>query len=89
MYHINMRIEWNQDKNNLLKESRGVSSEQVEEEILKGDFIGPENHPARENQMRIIVKLNGYPCVIPLVIEDDGTWFLKTIYPSRKMKERI
>ena len=25
MYHINMRIEWNQDKNNLLKESRGVS----------------------------------------------------------------
>jgi len=89
MYHINMRIEWNQDKNNLLKESRGVSFEQVEEEILKGDFIGPENHPARENQMRIIVKLNGYPCVIPLVIEDDGTWFLKTIYPSRKMKERI
>ena len=49
MYHINMRIEWNQDKNNLLKESRGVSFEQVEEEILKGDFIGPENHPAREN----------------------------------------
>ena len=89
MYHINMRIEWNQDKNNLLKESRRVSFEQVEEEILKGDFIGPENHPARENQMRIIVKLNGYPCVIPLVIEDDGTWFLKTIYPSRKMKERI
>ena len=89
MYYINIRIEWNQDKNNLLKESRGVSFEQVEEEILKGDFIGPENHPARENQMRIIVKLNGYPCVIPLVIEDDGTWFLKTIYPSRKMKERI
>ena len=52
MYHINMRIEWNQDKNNLLKESRGVSFEQVAEEILKGDFIGPENHPARENQMR-------------------------------------
>ena len=89
MYHINMRSDWNQDKNNLLKESRGVSFEQVAEEILKGDFIGPENHPARENQMRIIVKLNGYPCVIPLVIEDDGTWFLKTIYPSRKMKERI
>lgn len=89
MYYINMRIEWNQDKNNLLKETRGVSFEQVEEEILKGDFIGPENHPARENQMRIIVKLNGYPCVIPLIIEDDGSWFLKTIYPSRKMKERI
>lgn len=89
MYHINIRIEWNQDKNNLLKETRGVSFEQVEEEILKGDFIGPEKNPARENQMRIIVKLNGYPCVIPLIIEDDGTWFLKTIYPSRKMKERI
>ena len=57
-----MRIEWNQDKNNLLKETRGVSFEQVEEEILKGDFIGPEKHPARENQASCKRKPNANYC---------------------------
>ena len=42
MYHINMRIEWNQDKNNLLKESRGVSFEQVEEEIFMNSPLDKE-----------------------------------------------
>ena len=42
MYHINMRIEWNQDKNNLLKETRGVSFEQVEEEIFMNSPLDKE-----------------------------------------------
>lgn len=84
-----MEIRWNEEKNQLLKETRGVSFEQVEEEIAKGAFVGPEENPARENQKRIIVSLGGYPCVVPLVVEQDGNWFLKTIYPSRKMKGRI
>ena len=29
----------------------------------------------------------GYPFVVPLVIDKNGNWFLKTIYPSRKEKE--
>lgn len=84
-----MEIRWNEDKNQLLKETRNVSFEQVEEQIAKGDFIGPEDNPARENQKRIIVKLDGYPCVIPFVIDEDGNWFLKTIYPCRRMKGRM
>ena len=42
MYHINMWIEWNQDKNNLLKETRGVSFEQVEEEIFMNSPLDKE-----------------------------------------------
>ena len=42
MYHINVRIEWNQDKNNLLKETRGVSFEQVEEEIFMNSPLDKE-----------------------------------------------
>ena len=37
-----MRIEWNQDKNNLLKETRGVSFEQVEEEIFMNSPLDKE-----------------------------------------------
>ena len=66
-----MRINWNQDKNNLLKESRGVSFEQVEEEILKGDFIGLEKHPARENQMRRF-KLSHYLQRLNLKLVGEG-----------------
>ena len=89
MYNVNMEIRWSEEKNGLLKETRKLSFEQVEEEIMRGAFIGPEDNPVRKNQKRIIVKLDGYPCVVPIVVEPDGAWFLKTIYPSRKMKGRI
>ena len=84
-----MQMRWDENKNELLKETRGVSFEQVLESIEKGDFVGPEINPARKEQMRLIVKIDDYPCVVPFVIEQDGNWFLKTIYPSRKMKGRI
>ena len=89
MYHVNMQLRWNPEKNEILKATRNVSFEQVAEIVEKADFIGPESNPAREGQMRIIVQIDGYPCVVPFVETDDGGWFLKTIYPCRKMKERM
>lgn len=83
-----MQIHWNPDKNRLLLETRNVCFEMVLDKILENDFIGPEIHPRRANQYRIIVTFDGYPFVVPLVIDDTGDWFLKTIYPSRKEKER-
>jgi hypothetical protein len=61
----------------------------VLEKILAGDFYGPEQNPARDKQYRIIVLLDAYPYVVPMVIDDEGNWFLKTIYPSRKEKRRF
>jgi len=43
--------------------------------------------PSRPGQSRIIVRLNNYPCVVPLVTGDGGGWFLKTIIPSRKARK--
>lgn len=84
-----MQLIWNQEKDNLLKTKRSVSFEQVQEEIRNGCFIGPEQNPSHQNQLRIIVTLNDYPYVVPFVITKEGDWFLKTIYPSRKIKRRI
>lgn len=83
-----MEILWNSEKNEILKNSRNVSFEMVLEKIAKNDFIGPEVHPSRRDQFRIIVHFDGYPFVVPFVIDHAGNWFLKTIYPSRKEKGR-
>ena len=84
-----MKLLWNEEKNKLLKETRGVSFDDVVDEIAEGRFIGPETNPAREGQKRIIVLIDGYPHVVPFVVDENGNWFLKTIFPSRKLKERV
>ncbi len=84
-----MEIYWNAEKNAILLETRGVSFERVVLKILGNDFIGPEKNPVRDNQYRIIVYFDGYPYIVPLVVDEKGNWFLKTIYPSRKEKGRF
>ena len=82
-----MEISWSTEKDDLLKETRGVSFQEVREEIAQGRFIGPEANPGHPSQRRIIVNLNGYPHIVPIVIDHAGNWFLKTIYPNRKIKK--
>lgn len=82
-----MVISWNDEKDELLKATRNVSFWQVMAEIESGRFVGPETNPAHGEQSRIIVRLNGYPHVVPLVIDENGDWFLKTIIPSRKARK--
>lgn len=84
-----MVIKWNKEKNELLKATRNISFEQVVEEINAHRNTKPEVNPARPNQFITVVKINDYPCVVPFVIEENGDWFLKTVYQSRKMKGRL
>jgi len=83
-----MEIYWNNAKNQFLMETRQVSFNMVLDKIIKNDFFGPEMNPSRNGQFRIIVHFEGYPFVVPFVIDAEGNWFLKTIYPSRKEKGR-
>ena len=81
------RISWNPDKNEWLKESRGVCFEQVadileqEAELDVIDHLNQEKYPG---QKIIIVNINGYAYLVPRV-ENEKELFLKTIIPSRKM----
>lgn len=84
-----MKLEWNNEKNELLKKTRNVSFEQVAKEIEENRFVGPEQNPSRPEQQRIIIKIDEYPFAVPFVITKNGDWFLKTIYPCRKLKGRI
>lgn len=42
-------------------------------------------HPSRENQQIMVVRINSYTWAVPFVVEEDGTIFLKTAFPSRKL----
>ena len=77
---------WNHDKNERLKEERGLSFEQVILHIERGDLIDVIEHPNQSkypNQQMLIVKIKNYAHLVPFVEDEEGK-FLKTIIPSRK-----
>lgn len=77
---------WNHDKNERLKEERGISFEQVILHIERGDVIDVLVHPNQSkypNQQILVVKIQDYAYLVPFVEDEEGK-FLKTIIPSRK-----
>jgi uncharacterized DUF497 family protein len=77
---------WNPEKNERLKQERGVSFEAVVFHIERGDLLDILKHPnqARYSGQRIfVVNIADYAYLVPFV-EGAGEVFLKTIIPSRK-----
>jgi len=81
---------WNDEKNKLLQNERGVSFEDIVDAISNGELLDSIKNPSIEkysNQSVFIVNVKGYVYCVPY-IEDESNIFLKTIFPSRKMKKR-
>jgi uncharacterized DUF497 family protein len=79
-------FDWNDEKNELLKSTRGVSFEEVVFHIQNGDVLDVIKHSkaARYPNQDIIV-LNIEGCVyLVSYVKERGVRFLKTIIPSRK-----
>lgn len=79
-------FDWNDEKNEFLKNARGVSFEEVVFHIQNGDVLDVIKHPnaARyPNQNIIVLNIEGYVYLVPYV-KERGVRFLKTIIPSRK-----
>lgn len=77
---------WNDDKNTILKQERGVSFEDVVLHLEAGDVLAVFDHPnqARYPGQKIYaVSIEDYVYLIPFV-ESEHEVFLKTIIPSRK-----
>lgn len=85
-----IQYDWNNEKNEILKEQRGVSFEQVVLHIEKGDILDILQHPNIEkypNQKIIIIRIIDYVYAVPYV-ENDNIRFLKTIIPNRKLNKK-
>ena len=80
-------FDWNRDKNRLLIASRGISFERVLSAFEHGGLVDIFEHPNQDRypgQRIYVVDIDGYVYLVPFVVADDGTRFLKTIIPSRK-----
>jgi uncharacterized DUF497 family protein len=85
-----IQYDWNNEKNEILKEQRNVSFEQVVLHIEKGDLLDVLEHPNKDkypNQKIIIIKIIDYIYVVPFV-EKENVRFLKTIIPNRKLNKK-
>ncbi|MEI6832332.1 MAG: hypothetical protein WCK61_06475 [Candidatus Omnitrophota bacterium] len=75
-------IRWNAFKNIRLKLTRKVSFQ----EIIKANLKGSRRNPSRNFQRVFEYEYKGYMWAVPFVVDEKGI-FLKTIYPSRKLKK--
>ncbi len=76
------QVRWSLLKSRRLKRIRGVSFE----EIIQAKFLGIQRNPSRDNQRVLVYEYKGYVWAVPFVFGPEGI-FLKTIYPSRKLKK--
>ena len=87
-----MKFDFNREKNEKIFIERGITFEDVIEAIARRGVLLNFDNPNKEkypNQKILVVDVNGYAYCVPYVIQEDDTWFLKTIYPSRKFKTLI
>jgi uncharacterized DUF497 family protein len=77
---------WDNEKNELLKNNRGVCFEQVVLLMERGEVLDTIEHPNQERypgQKIAVVIIDAYAYLVPYV-ERNEEIFLKTIIPSRK-----
>ncbi len=82
--------DWNREKNEILKNDRSISFEEIVFHIENGDELDVYPHPNQErypNQLISVVAVNNYAYLVPYIESEEGI-FLKTIIPSRRATKR-
>ena len=87
-----MKFLWEEKKNELLKQHRKISFEQIVSLIENKQIVDVIEHPNQEKykgQIFILVERTNYVYVVPALISDSGEKCnLKTIYSSRKYTDK-
>ncbi len=83
-----MKYDWNPEKNKWLSKNRDISFEEIICLIESGGLRVILMHSKRPNQKIFVVESEGYAYNVPFIEQEDGTCFLKTIYPSRASTKR-
>jgi uncharacterized DUF497 family protein len=77
---------WSPEKNEVLRQERGISFEEIVYHIERGDVLDLLDHPNQDRysgQRIFFVAVDDYVYLVPFV-ESETEIFLKTIIPSRK-----
>lgn len=85
------KFKWNAEKNEILAKQRGITFEEIVQEIESGAKVIEADHPNKKKypgQKILIVDIKKYAYLIPFVKDEEGSLFLKTIIPSRKATKK-
>lgn len=80
-------LNWDPQKNEILKRARGISFEEIAYLIESGQILGIEENPSRPDQKIYILEIDKYVVIVPYV-ENENEIFLKTAFPSRKYTKK-
>ena len=80
-------LNWNSEKNKVLKQDRGISFEEIAYLIESGQVIGIEENPGHPNQRMYILEIDNYAIFVPYM-ENDNEIYLKAAFPSRKYTKK-
>ena len=83
------RIEFSEEKNLLLKETREIRFEDVVVAIEEKKILGDVKHKKYTHQRVLVIKIKEYAYAVPYVIDPKKkAIFLKTVYPSRVLTDK-
>lgn len=86
------RFDFSREKSADLKETRGIGFEDIIQAIEVGNLIVDKRHPNKKKYPRqklFVVKLGNYIYSVPYVVDHERqAFFLKTLYPSRKLTRK-
>lgn len=91
MKYQGFRIEFSEEKNLLLKETRGLGFDEVIQAIEHKRILDDLKHNQRRytHQRILVIKKSGYAYAVPYVVDvKRKIIFLKTVYPSRVLTAR-
>ena len=83
-----MKIIWDEDKNEVLKQTRGVSFEEIAGIIMEKRYVDIIKNPARTGQRYFVLRMRDYTWIVPFVVDNDEVIVLKTAFPSRKYQKQ-
>lgn len=80
-------LNWSHEKNEIIKNKKGISFEEIAYLIESDKILGIEENPGKPNQKIYILEIKNYAFIVPFV-EKENEIFLKTAFPSRKYSKR-
>ncbi|MBI4091647.1 MAG: toxin [Candidatus Levybacteria bacterium] len=86
------KFDYSLEKNQILIRERGVGFEDIIDAIESGGLIENKKHPNQkryQGQKLFIVKIDAYIYVVPYIFDRKRqVYFLKTLYPNRKLTKQ-
>lgn len=85
-------FDYSREKDSILRTARGIGFQEIIDAINSGHVLGDIDHFNKKKypkQRILIVKVNDKAYAVPYLIDKERKkTFLKTIYPSRKLKKK-